>query len=368
MSRNWIRYIRLTIESGSGKTLDLSNFRVRFRVQHEESGFPKNAEIFIFNLSTNTEISIQQEGKYVTLECGYQDKHGVIFKGQILQARRGRESPTETYIALVARDSDHAHSYAVVNKTLPAGSTQKDIAQAAIQAMKPYGVAEGFIDDLGNGRLPRPRVLFGRAADILRSVAGATASSWHIDTGNVNIVKNSGSLKSQPVKYNSLTGLIGRGEQTIMGIHARVLMNSELKVLGRIQIDQKSINQASYSPAYGAEVYNSQFQQKAGLNPNGVESGVGNLSLAEDGIYKVLTIDYVGDTHGPPWYTDLICVKSDGTIPIAQAGRLIVPGGDAGPGDPAASVNSGPASGLSQVPDPSIAPRIAANGRNAGPV
>ena len=86
-------------------------------------------------------------------------------------------------------------------------------------------------------------------------------------------LKNTGSLKSQPVKYNSLTGLIGRGEQTIMGIHARVLMNSELKVLGRIEIDQKSINQASYSPAYGAEVYNSQFQQKAGLNPNGVESG-----------------------------------------------------------------------------------------------
>lgn len=361
MSRNWKRYISLRVEDSKGKSLDLSKFKIRFRVQHAETGFPKNAEIFIFNLATNTELTIQKEGKYIYLDCGYEDKHGEIFAGEIMQARRGRESPTDTYIAVVARDSDLAHTHAVVNKVLPKGSTQKDVAQAAIDAMKEYRVAAGFIADLGSKGFPRPRVLFGKAADILRGVGAATQTSWHIESGKVNIVKNQGSMPNSPVVYNSLTGLIGRGEQTIMGIHARVLINSELKVLGKIKIDQKSINQAAYSPTYGAEVYNQQFRQTG----DGEGGGPGNLSLAEDGIYKILTIDHVGDTHGPPWYTDLVCVKADGTIPIAQGARLLVPGGAGEAPDPASPVNGG----LGVVPNPATPPKIEpSTGRAAGPV
>ncbi len=110
------------------------------------------------------------------------------------------------------------------------------------------------------------------------------------------------------MKLVILVGPLGRPEQTIDGIIVRMLLNPKVRPGTRLKIDQKSINQAALSPAYLGEINDSMIP-----------------SLATDGMYKVLFVDEIGDTRGPPWYTIATCINAAGTgqLPLGLAARGI---------------------------------------------
>jgi len=323
MSRQYKRSCQVTLE-GEGGTIDIianeddvgdpntDSLRVRFHVQHAELGVPQHAEIVIYNLADATEQKIQKEFTKVTLKAGYGGSNEVVFKGELIQKRSYRENPVDTCLALLAKDSDRAHNYATVSKTLPAGSTYKDQVDVCANALKEFGVDPGFIADLGSKRMPKCRVMHGMVRDLLRQIGQATNTAWSIQGGKLQMVKNDGFIPGAPFVLNSTTGLIGRPEQTLDGIIVRCLLNPKIRPGTRLKIDQKSINQAAFSAAYTAEVTNSMIP-----------------GLATDGIYKVLFVDEDGDTRGPPWYTTATCIKAaGGTLPIGLAQRGIADPGD----------------------------------------
>ncbi|HAU75919.1 MAG TPA: hypothetical protein DCW88_10425, partial [Agrobacterium sp.] len=39
-------------------------------------------------------------------------------------------------------------------------------------------------------------------------------------------------------------------------------------------------------------------------------------STADDGFYKCLVVNHIGDTRGDPWYTQILCLRADGKGPI----------------------------------------------------
>ena len=53
-------------------------------------------------------------------------------------------------------------------------------------------------------------------------------------------------------------------------------------------------------------------------------------SLADDGLYRVLVADLIGDTEGNIYYTDATCIRADGQGP--QPIRLVQQGIDLDPG------------------------------------
>lgn len=307
MTRQYLREISLVLEGGGG-TLDLSNFRVKFQVIHGETiTAPQSAVITIYNLKSETERQIQKEFKKVSLSAGYRGAAGLIFKGEIIQAARGRENPVDTFITLVAKDSDTAHSYGVVNKALASGHTYKDQVMECFKAMKVHGVELGFIADLGSKKFPRGVVLHGMAKDILRRIGFATQTTASVQGGKLQMVKNDGFTPGDAIVLNSRTGMVGRPEQTIDGIVARCLLNPRIRPGTKLKIDEASISQQLFSTAYTAEVNNSMIPE-----------------TAADGIYKVLFVDEVGDTRGAPWYTVATCLSASGSvIPIGLAQRGI---------------------------------------------
>lgn len=314
MARNWKRACRLTV-GGSGSGLDLSAMRIRFHIHQNDIQFPNWADIWVTNLSDQTANLIQQEFTAVQLEAGYLDHMGLIFKGEIIQKRKGREEDVvDTYLNIIARDMDRAYNSAVVNKTLAAGSTFKDQVDACLEPMKQFGLEVGYISELGQQKMPRARVLFGMARDYLRRIAFATDCAWSIQNGTFQMVKNTELMPGEAIVLNSATGLVGMPEQTIDGIKARCLLNPSIRPGRRVQIDQKSVNEAQFSAAYTGEVRNN-------LIP----------SLAEDGFYKVIVVEHIGDTRCPPWYTEITCLRADGQGPmplslsLAQRGIPILP-------------------------------------------
>lgn len=298
MAQQWLRYCKLTV-AGGGDSVDLSQLRIRFQVTQHNLQSPNVGDITISNLSDQTVKRIKGEGTEVTLEAGYQENPGLIFKGQIIQKRSGRENPVDTYLNIIAQGGDQAYNHAVVSKTLAAGHTYKDQVMTAYEALKPFGITLGKIADLGDKKMPRARVMFGMARDILRTIAISTGTSWSIQNNELTVTKNNEPKEGGAIVLNSRTGLIGLPVQSIDGILVTCLLNPQIGPGSLIQIDQASVQEAKLSADYLAAVNNSMIP-----------------STADDGFYKCLVVNHIGDTRGDPWYTQILCLRADGKGPI----------------------------------------------------
>lgn len=281
--------------------LDLSNMRFSFDIKAMDVESPNNAAIRVYNLSHDTEVRIRNEFSRVVLQAGYDNSFGKVFDGTIKQFRVGRLSSTDTYLDILAADGDLAYNWALVSRSLAAGSTVGDRIKASVDAMEKEGVqGSQVLLNLTGGVLPRGKVLFGLPRVYMNQCARTSRSTWSIQNGQVKVIPLSGFLPDEVVVLNGQTGLIGRPEQTVDGIRARCLINPNIQVGGRVQIDNKAINQTLQQTPGAAPV---PYNQWAGLQIL--------ANIATDGIYRVLVIEYEGDTRGQPWYMDLVLLAID---------------------------------------------------------
>lgn len=307
MSTLYGRQFKLLLSAGDGHALDMSEFHVTFTVRQWESATPNTADCRIYNLKTETAQRIgTKEFDRLILQAGYRDQFGTIFDGTVIQTRRGRTSPVDTYVDVTAFDGDRGHNLAVVNTTLAAGARPADVHKALCNAMNPYGVTQGYTDTLPGPALPRGRVLYGMARDHMRDLTDATDTVWNIQNGQVQTVARTGYQPGEAVVLTSATGMVGLPQQTQDGIVVRSLLNPLLKVNNRVKIDEASIQQARLDPTF------------AGANP--VQAAL-LPKIDSDGIYRLLAIDHGGDTRGNDWYSDITCISLDGTIPQGQVNR-----------------------------------------------
>lgn len=293
------RKVSLLLVEGE-QALDLSFLRFRFSTAQEDEESPNNCSIRVYNLSEDTVRKVQKEYTRVILQAGYENgAFGVIFDGTIKQFRIGREGDAvNSYIDILAADSDLAYNYATVNRTLAAGSSPADRITAIIAAKSKYGVKPGvLVIPSTGGVLPRGKVLFGMAKTMMRSEVQNIGSTWSLQNGQVNVIPLDGYLPGETVVLSALTGLIGRVEQTQDGLRARCLLNPKIVVGGLVKIDNKSVNQTLQQNPDAAPVA---FNQWAGIQNFATVTG--------DGLYRVYVAEHTGDTKGQEFYTDLVCL------------------------------------------------------------
>lgn len=298
--RQYLRQCKLIVADKSGKGLDLSPMRIVFQVRKTDAQTPNTANIKIYNLATDTARQIREEFKSIILHAGYPSNFGVIFSGNIKQVRFGREQGTDTYVNITAGDGDYAYNYSVVNTTLAAGAKQSDQMAAAGGAMVKNGVQQGFMAETGDAALPRGKVMYGMARDYLRQSAQSTDTSWSVQDGKLQVVSLTDTLPNQAVVLNSKSGLVGFPEQTNEGVSARCLLNPLLRIGGKVVINERDVMEA--------------------ILPDTVKKDQPNkpASIAKDGVYKIISVDYQGDTRGSEWYTNLTCLAVDDSAPKGE--------------------------------------------------
>ena len=309
MTEQFGRYCSLTVE-GVGWTMDLSEFRVRFDLHPLPLAAPAIGKILVTNLSPQRARALaakDSEFKKITLDAGYEDGHGILFKGNIIQGIYGRESPTDTLLTIVAADGDHGHNNATVSTTHPAGSTPQDHFNTALSALGKFGITKGFIGvDLSTPVYPRAVTLYGMARNVLHLIAQNKNAMLFYDREEVTMIPRGGSRPDGAIVLNSRTGLIGMPTQTPDGIFARCLINPKIRRGSLVQINEKDIQRAV------AEV------SPMGDNSLGLKQLDAFASIATDGLYVVTKIDIFGDTRGQPWYMDLAMYAQGGFPSKAQ--------------------------------------------------
>ncbi len=322
MSTQYNRALSLVLGDPSGKGLDVSELRVVFHVVHSDARAMKRLSARIYNLSAQTIATAPKEGGQVLLSAGYYglasetSGPGVIFRGTITQTRMGRESQTDTYLDVFAADGDIPHNQATVNHTLAAGATADEVRDAILNnSLAAYGITKGNAPPLSPAALPRGQVFYGMAHDHLRVLARDNACTWGFDDGRLDFTPRAGALPGPAVVLTAATGMVGLPQQTEDGIAVRCLLNPQLHKGGRVTINNASIQRARYS------------QDSTSANTQGGLLPAIDGKTDSDGAYKIIWIDYSGDTRGQDWYCDLICLTADGSgyIPpsVANAGGVL---------------------------------------------
>jgi hypothetical protein len=281
--------------------IDLSTLRIKFSVKRSDSMTPNIADIRVYNVSAQTAAQIQalQNAGQVILQAGYESNFGVIFKGNIRQVIIGQETPTETFVDIIAGDGDRAYNFSIVNTTIAAGSKQSDHINAVLAATKINGVSAGSINDLDQTVLPRAKVLYDSAKNVLRKSARTSGSVWSIQDEQIQFISQTSYLPGTAVPINAASGMIGAPQQTNAGVNVRCLLNPKIRISGRVQLNNASIQKL-----------------KIDLSVVGTAASIIE-KLNVDGVYYVFVIEHQGDTRGTDWYTNLIMLKiAVGSNPI----------------------------------------------------
>ena len=284
----------------STQAIDLSQFRIRFEIHSGDTETPNTAVIRVYNLSHDTAQKISAEFQTVTLSAGYQYQQNnlpIIFQGTVKQFERGKENNVDSYLEIMAAEADEPYNFAVVNTTIPAGSTPFDRATAVAKAMGlPLArTVQKTLDNTG-GIMARGRVLYGMARAHMRVIADSYGCRWSIQKGEIVLIPLNGYLPGDPIIVNSTNGMVGIPKATDNGISVQMLLNGTLQIGGRIQLNNDDITQSQFN-----------MQQF----PNREVTQIARTNY--DGFYRVLSIDHTGDTRGQEWYSNVICLSLDPT-------------------------------------------------------
>jgi hypothetical protein len=298
------RYCKLLVSTDAGQVVDLSEFRIVFSIKRSNSQTPNAADIRIYNLAPDTALSLANTTVFTTvqLQAGYVGNTGTIFQGDIKQVIVGRESATDTFIEIIAGDGHLAYNYAVISQPLPANTTsQADIA-ACIKSLSDYGVmASGNVTVTQARARYRAKVLFGQTKKCLRDVTQTTGSPWSIQNEKLVFVPTKSFLPGEVIIINSETGMVGSPQQTLEGINFKCLLNPNLQISRKVQLNQNSIQRLAIN-----------------LSAPGTAASI-PAPINTDGVYYVSVAEHVGDTRGVEWYTNVITLFIDPSLPMQNS-------------------------------------------------
>jgi hypothetical protein len=231
-----------------------------------------------------------------------------------VRVRKGRLSNIDTFVDIIAANFDAIFNFGVVSTSVKAGSTLKTRLDAVATAVANSPAAVGTPNALAagmqygsipasfgtGGTLPRGKVLFGMARDHLSDIAESGGATWSVGPdGRVHVIEYTGFLPGDPVVITSATGMIGVPEATQQGIEVNCLLNPNIKLGTRIQLDNASINTTQNEQNLGLSTYSGDPEFFA--------------STRADGVYRVLVAEHEGDTrgHGDDWLTKIVSLALD---------------------------------------------------------
>jgi hypothetical protein len=309
MTLQWKRNCKLTIQidANDPKALDLSQFKIVFTVGQATSEQPKAAEIYIYNLSASTMnllagVDSQKINTQVILECGYGSELSVVFKGRVFQYRRGRDNPTDTWLCVLAISGDAVQNDALVNQSIPAGTSKNEVSNILVSETNKYGLVTGEIASISEQQYPRGRVFFGSLHDSIQQFGKENNIDFDYSDDVISSINKLG-FSVEPVQVlTPKTGMVGMPQLTSEGLIVKCLLNPKLKRKGRVQVDMSNLQTESYDIGYSSQQVDQPYK-----NPK--------LATNAEGMFIIQAIEHSGDTRGDEWYTHLVCTAINAVVP-----------------------------------------------------
>lgn len=286
------RKYRIIISDDNGNGLDVSDLHIIFDCHKTITLDNSSSVVKIYNLNSDTESRIIQFATHLTIEAGYDGLYGLIFEGDIIQGIRYKENATDMVLEVVALDGDRLQSSGFNSLSIIRGQTKRDMIETVISG---FGATVNMTDDLDDVKYPRGKVVFSGTQDFLQNIMETQNGFAYIEDNVVNLVKLSDLPKNEIIKLDYSSGLISVPSQSSNQVSFKALINPRIKLNTLVQIDNTLIKEQMY--ADGADLYR----------------------LDADGVYRIIEIDFSGDTRGDDWYITCGAASQAGAIPALLA-------------------------------------------------
>ena len=279
--------------------------RFKFHIEANDIETPNVARIRIYNLSDSTMRHTLDEFQQVKLSAGYGDYSSEIFSGTIKQFRRGKERNVDSYLDISASDGDEPYLFAISNGSIPAGTTAAAQLKMHSEAMGlPLDPNAAFYMSDQNASNLRGKVFFGLTRTLMSDLADTHNVRWSIQNGVLTLIPLRGYLPGDIIEINSLTGMIGSPEATDQGIELTTLLNPYIRVGHAIRLNNADVTETIIKQQLFPSITSLAYTSKVN-------------SAGPDGLYRVLSIEYSGDTRSEEWYSRLVCLLIDPSVPAA---------------------------------------------------
>jgi hypothetical protein len=301
--------------------IDLSALRVNFNVKGATSSTPGMLWARVYNMAPKTMADVIQFTR-IQIKAGYRFAgFGVIFDGTVVQYRRGKENPTDTYLEIHGADGDDRLNRRMFSAWFPAGTEDKKII---LEAAKQLGITVKEISpDVGTGTTLRDTTEMTTARAKLREMMGKYNARFFFEHGELVILSNDRAREGQAFVMSPKTGLVGLPEVTPAGIQVKSLLNPNIKIGSQIRIQNAVLSGQPFTP--GSAVSVSETGEMQGSDSGNLKSGAEGKQkpaamwgqqletayTSPTGTYKVVMLQHSGDTRGLPWYCDMTCVALD---------------------------------------------------------
>lgn len=275
-------------------TRELTGLDMQFQVKKTLKPEPNVCTIKIFNLAPDTRRAMEAghlpgtsdpKGIPVRLEAGYQDGTSLLYFGDV------RTVQTDTNGADVVTEissGDGEKAFGTARVYIPVGPrTPPDMAMRAI--IRALGVGVGnqekaliTLRQKGVASIFSRRVIVGSAAAALTLMCRSADLEWSIQDGNVQILDRGKALDGQAV-------LLASGANT----KGPLAIATNTGLVGSPAVDNKGIVSAT-------------CLMIPDLRP-GVKVVFDTRSVT--GGYRVIEVDYEGDTQGEAWFAKIKAEK-----------------------------------------------------------
>jgi len=319
----WRRKCQVQVyeKSASGqKILDVSNaasvagLRVSFEITRNALYAANTALIKIYNLNTDTENAIIEEGYRVTVFAGYDPNndgmglYGQIFDGTVVMCNRWKENGTDFVLQILAMDGSQFIYSSFASLTFEKNSTGRQIIENTVNAANANLAAPVKVEYISPGiadmTVSKGGAVYGLPKNTLSDFAKSKNGTWYIDKGKLYVVAYSDTTflpeGLQAVVLTPQTGLIGLPEQIDQGVSAKSLLNPKMIPYGLISV-----------PSY--------LIKRQLPNVNSQSGHIDTIyNIDPDGIYRIISVKFTGDTRGGEsgaWFTDVTTVWQGGALP-----------------------------------------------------
>lgn len=313
MTLQWMRQCEVVIgNAAAGRGLFVSEPRITFEVEKTVTGrTPNTATIKMFNLTPDHENQIRGEFDEVLIKAGYQGLSLVVFAGSIRHAYRYREG-VDWITEIDAADGDFDLRNTIINTVLAAGTTTSDALNHVVGKLQRTKLGHAIVKER---KRIRGRVVSGGIDKLLNQIAMESDANWSIQNGVLEMVPVESTLPTEAIVLRSDTGLLGAPEVDDKGINAECLLNPQIRINGKVQLDNNSLRDKVLVDHRVSSVTKPQVEHRT--KPKATK----RLSrLDPDGIYKVIKVVHKGDnrgTSGDDWSTKVLCVALNKPIPAS---------------------------------------------------
>lgn len=260
---------------GTSEFTRLEGLRITFDIKMTSIGTtPSEGKFSIYNLSMNTRSFLETEEDLIgILEVGYLNDTAEIFIGDLTKvssARKGAEFVTTIEVG----DGNEALTKSIINKSYNSGIDLKTVLKDVAQTFKDTaGVVIDSVNDVVSKVNQNGLSVSGASKEVLTNLLGKIDPNleWSIQRNELQILETDVATGEDSIKLTPQTGLLSIPVKSTKDekegvLFKSLIMANELKPGRALEAESENIS----------------------------------------GIFKILEVQFVGDTHGNTWIANTL--------------------------------------------------------------